>query len=345
MNWPKEVLNVSPWKESVPPRRILAIRLQAFGDTVITLPWLSGLKEQFPYVKIDFLILEKNAELPRNLALFNTVYGLKGPVARLQFLYANLILPALFFNRYDIVIDLQRNRISRWVRFWLFPASWCEIERFSKSLAGEKFKNAIEAIGFKNIEIPSQLKLKEDPSEQILMSHGWNGVDKLIVLNPAGGFVTRNWPLEYYISFVNDFLERDDPNSKILFLGTDRLMEKAEMISSAVKRGKVINLVNQLTPSESFAVLKRAHLVVTEDSGLMHMAWVQRVPTVALFGASPSYWSSPMGAWTKCLNSSDLACGNCCSDICQFGDVRCLTRFHPGQVFEEAQKLLESLRI
>ena len=148
MNSPKEVLNARPWKEDRPPGRILAIRLQALGDTVITLPWLLSLRDQFPHARIDFLVLEKNADLPRGLKLFDRVYGLKGAFAKLQFFYANLLLPILLFNRYDVVIDLQRNNISRWVRFWLFPKAWSEIERFSRSLAGEKFRAGIEAIGF-----------------------------------------------------------------------------------------------------------------------------------------------------------------------------------------------------
>lgn len=342
MNWPKEVLNVRPWTGEHPPRRILSIRLQAFGDTVIALPWLSSLREQLPQAQIDFLVLEKNADLPRGLKLFDRVYGLMGPIAKLQFLFANLLLPILLFNRYDVVIDLQRNNISRWVRFWLFPKAWSEIERFSLRLAGEKFKEGIEAIGFKHIGIPASLKMNNDCGVRILREAGWNGSDKLIVLNPAGAFATRNWPLQNYIDFARMWTKEVSPDSKFLFLGIERLKEKAENISTGLGKEMTINLINCLTPSESFSVIRNAHLVVTEDSGLMHMAWVQRIPTLALFGSSPSYWSAPMGSWTKCLNSSDLSCGNCLSDTCRFGDVRCLTRFSPEQIMAEAQKLLKS---
>ncbi len=345
MNSPREVLKARPWKGNHPPIRILAIRLQALGDTVITLPWLSSLRAQFPLAKIDFVVLEKNADLPRNLQLFDRVYGLKGATARLQFLYANLLLPSLFFNRYDVVIDLQRNNITRWVRFWLFPKAWSEIERFSRSLAGEKFKAGIEAIGFKNIGVPAALKIKEDHGIRILQDAGWNGKDKLIVINPAGAFGTRNWPLENYIDFANIWIKEVESDSMFLFLGIGSMMEKAAAISTMLGKGRTINLIGRLTTSESFSVIRHAYLVLTEDSGLMHMAWVQRVPTLALLGSSPSYWSAPMGAWTKCLNSSDLPCGNCCSIVCRFGDVRCMTRYKPVQVLEEAQKLLKSLGV
>ena len=188
-----------------------------------------------------------------------------------------------------------------------------------------------------------ELKIKDDHGIRILTNAGWNGRDKLIVLNPAGGFATRNWPIQNYISFANTWLKEIGPEVTFLFLGIGRLKEKAATISASLEKIRTINLVDRLTPSESFSVIRCAHLVLTEDSGLMHMAWVQRVPTLALFGSSPSYWSAPMGHWTKCLNSSDLPCGNCCSDICRFGDVRCLTRYSPEQVLEEARKLLVSL--
>ena len=338
-----ESLNAKPWKGDRPPKRILAIRLSALGDTIIALPWLFSVREQFPSAVIDFLVLERNAELPRNLKLFDRVYRLKGKVGKIQFVYANLLLPILVVKRYGVIIDLQRNNISRWVRFWLFPKAWSEIERFSRSLAGEKFKSAIEIIGFKNIGIPRSLTVRKDQSLKILQEAGWNGKDKLIVLNPAGAFVTRNWPLQNYIVFANLWTQLIDPDSKYMLLGIDRISEKAEGISQALGKERTINLINSLTLSESFSVIRHAQLVLTEDSGLMHMAWVQRVPTLALFGSSPSYWSAPMGSWTKCLNSADLPCGNCLSEICRFGDVHCLTRISPEQVMSVAQNLLNSL--
>lgn len=343
MKWPDEKLRSKPWTGLRPPDRILIIRLQAFGDTVITLPWIASLQHQLPHARIDLLILERNADIPRGIRLFDRVFGLRGATARWQFIFANLLLPSLFLRRYQVVIDLQRNRISRWIRLSVFPTAWSEIERFSKSLAGEKFRRGIEAAGFRNMQLVTAFHIKEDSGSRILKEAGWNGIDQLVILNPAGAWISRNWPLESYFAFAGLWLQRIHAATVFLFLGTDRMESKALTLSTRLGSKHSINLTGRLSAIESFSVLRHASFVLTEDGGLMHMAWVQRVPTLALFGSSPSYWSAPMGNWSKCLNSSDLPCGNCFSETCRFGDVHCLTRYTPEHVIEASRELLSGI--
>jgi heptosyltransferase-2 len=102
----------------------------------------------------------------------------------------------------------------------------------------------------------------------------------------------------------------------------------------------VIQLINNTNPAEAFALVNRSSFLLTEDSGLMHMAWVQGVPTLALFGSSRSDWSGPQGIWSLCLHSGDLPCGACMLANCKFGDNRCLTRYTPEFVFEKSQQLI-----
>jgi heptosyltransferase-2 len=120
------------------------------------------------------------------------------------------------------------------------------------------------------------------------------------------------------------------------------MSHKAGLFRSHLKE-RFIDLTGKTTPFEAFSLVGKAKLMLTEDSGLMHMAWVQGVPTIALFGSSPDYWSAPLGEWSQCLSSSDLPCGNCFSETCQFGDVHCLTRYTPEFVVEAACSLLSKL--
>ena len=70
------------------------------------------------------------------------------------------------------------------------------------------------------------------------------------------------------------------------------------------------------------------------------MAWVSGIPTLALFGATRSDWSRPLGEHTFLLDSSDLPCGNCMEAVCKFGDVHCLTRYTPEEVFQHSLNLI-----
>src|SRR5690242_5737905 len=97
------------WRKQSPPKRILAIRLQAMGDLVITLPYLQNLKKSLPEgSRLDLLTRKEVESIPKNLYLFDHVYSLGGGRNwKKQFLHSCFLLPKFLSNRYDVVIDLQ----------------------------------------------------------------------------------------------------------------------------------------------------------------------------------------------------------------------------------------------
>jgi len=105
----------------------------------------------------------------------------------------------------------------------------------------------------------------------------------------------------------------------------------------------LINLVDKTTPAEAFAIIQMVRLVLSEDSGLMHMAWVSGIPTLALFGSTESRKARPLGDFSAYLDSSDLACGPCLREYCKYGDVYCLARYSPRIVFNKAISLLKDI--
>jgi ADP-heptose:LPS heptosyltransferase len=341
-----DLLNIhipaKPWRKKKPPRRILIIRWQAMGDVVITLPYLQHLRNNLPpSVKMDLLTRVETEDIPRNIVLFNKVYSIAGERNfKKQLIYTSLLLPQLFFRRYDVVIDLQNNIVSRTVRRLLFPVAWCEFDRFSANAAGERNRMTIEAVGLGKNQLCTKLKLKSTGrGAEILRENGWNGSDKLVVLNPAGFFITRNWPMENYVAFANLWLQQFR-ETRFLILGTSLISSKATFLKNELG-DHVITLVNQTNPYTAFEILQHVSFVLSEDSGLMHMAWVSGIPTLTLFGGTRSDWSRPLGEHSFFLDSSDLPCGNCMQAECRFGDVHCLTRLTPAIVFSHANALLQ----
>lgn len=314
------------------------------GDVVITLPYLQSLKNNYPGTRIDLLTSKETDNIPKNLMLFGKVFSIGGGRNfEKRMMSALVLLPLLLAQRYEMVIDIQRNALSRWIRKLIRPLAWSEFDKFSRFPAGERYREAIEAAGFKGIQIARNLKLKDESAGHwLLKSAGWQPGYSLVLLNPAGFFETRNWPLNNYIEFARLWLNRFSDNTQFLLLGVDSMNEKAEFLSAEL-HPFVINLVGKTTPAEAFSILPKVDFVLTEDSGLMHIAWVTGRPTLALFGSSRSDWSAPLGDHSVCLSSADLPCGECMEAVCRFGDVHCLTRYSPEQVFHESQKLLLKL--
>jgi heptosyltransferase-2 len=320
---------------------VLAIRLQALGDVVITLPYLQALKRGFPDTQIDLLTRNEDAELPRAVRTFRRVDGLAGGRSeRLQLIALALRLPQLLARRYDVVIDLQNNRVSRAVRRALRPPAWSTFDPVSPTSAGTRTRNAIEAAGFSLGEIVYEVPLvRPEVGRELLCRAGWNSERPLVILSPSGAFPTRNWPIGHYAEFVRIWRERH--LAQFVVLGLRKIAAKTAALRALVDG--VLDLVGTTSASEAMAIVQQADLVVTEDCGLMHMAWTSGVPTLALFGSSRYDWSAPLGEHSLCLHSGDLQCGACMAPTCRFGDVHCLTRYGPEQLAEHAEHLLHRI--
>jgi heptosyltransferase-2 len=335
-------LRFKPWTNKNAPGRIVVIRYQAMGDMVITLPYLNDFKRQFPDAQLYLITTAEVSAIPLSLGLFHKVIVIKGGrSAKRQFFFTLCKLPFLLWQRHEVVMDLQNNKISRVIRRVLRPKAWCAFDRFSARSAGERVALTIAGLGLGKVKLNTEFD--QHVNEQILteklISCGWKQDHLLIVLNPAGAFDTRHWPLSNYVELAS-LLKKENPRFQFLVVGLKNKLHPSIDYLKSILKADLIDMTDQTDPAEAFALVRRVKLLITEDSGLMHMAWVQAVPTLAIFGSTRSDWSSPQGAWSVCLNSSDLDCGNCMLEKCIHGDNRCLTRYTPAFVYEKAIALL-----
>jgi heptosyltransferase II len=335
------------WKKNSMPRRVLAIRLQAMGDLVITLPYLQHLKKTLPAnSKLDLLTREEVESIPKNIYLFDKVYSIGGGRnLKKQLFYTSLLLPVLMLQQYDVVIDLQNNIISRIIRQAIRPQAWSVFDRFSHIAAGESTRLTIEAIGLGKCSADKMgFKFTQEGGlADVLKENGWNGSSELVLLNPAGAFITRNWPIQNYIEFAQLWLNRF-PNTQFLAIGVHTIAEKILLLKK-IFGNKLIDLVNKTTPVQAFGLIQKVKFVLSEDSGLMHMAWVSGITTLAIFGSTKNYRATPLGDHSLLLHSGDLPCGNCLLETCKYGDNHCLTRYTPEFIFEKALTLIEHTAI
>jgi heptosyltransferase II len=334
------VIRLKFWKEKHSPRKVLVMRFQALGDTIITLPYLQSLKRNYPEIELHFFTREEVCTIPKHVGIFDRIITIGGGRnAKLQFLLALLKLPFLWTQRYDVVLDLQKHKISIIVRKLLFVKAWAELDKYSPNAAGSRYQATIESLGLWKVNLAGDFKLAID-TEKILRDNNWKKDFELVALNPAGSFPSRNWPAEYYVSFAKLWLEHVNSKTQFLLLLLPSLEEKAKYIEENLG-DHCINLTGKASQIEAFALLQRCRFILSEDSGLMHMAWIQKIPTLALFSSSRKDWSAPQGHWSQCLDSSDLECGPCEFLICKYGDNRCLTRYEPHFVLQRAVEILK----
>lgn len=320
------------------------LRFHAFGDAVITLPVLAGLRNSFPNARIEMVTSAEYAEFFAPLPFLDGVHSVTTSGSRTT--KALSLRPLLRQLRSaDLVLDLQRSRLSRLLTRLLRPAAWTGFDRFAPEHALERYVAAVRSTGIREIQpsfsFPIADALQQETEERFsreMERGGSENVGPLICLNPAGCWETKNWPPERYAE-LGDRMVREW-NARILLLGTDNVRSGAHIIERELGNN-VINLVDKTTAREVLVLVRKLALMVSDDSGLMHLAWTNGIPTLGIFGASRGTWSRPWGAHTRFLGSEDLPCGACMTPQCSRADRICLTRVSVEETFALCAELLE----
>ncbi len=319
------------------PRHIVVLRFHAFGDTVITLPLLAGLRDRFPEAQIDFVTSQEYVEFFAAFPMLDNVWPVTTRGTRWK-QWRSLLPLRSQLQKPDVVLDLQRSTLSTILVRLLSPTAYSMFDRYARKHALDRYMEAVTMAQINDVESTCAIPFQEQISTTTMERFGLAGLpNPLVCLNPAGCWETKNWPPERYAELGERLIR--DYNARIVLLGTENVQHGADVIKHELGEDAV-NLVGKTTPLEALAIIRKLSLVVSDDSGLMHLAWTNGVPTIGIFGASRSVWSRPLGPHTRHLGSEDLSCGSCMSPNCLRNDRICLTRISVEQIFSLCQELL-----
>lgn len=322
------------------PVRIVVCRLQAFGDTVITLPLLAGLRQSYPNARLEVLTSQMYLPLFAALPWVDAVHGFSDSQSLMPRARSVATL-ARKLRGVPLFLDLQRLRATRALTRLIAPEAWCAFDRFAPNPALDRYREAAVWLGLQaepQFNFPIQSSLAERAAA-LLREAGHRIGCPLICLNPAGGWPTKQWPIDRYIALGRMLANR--LGAQVVVMGTHHVRAGGEAIVRGLGKD-AINLIGRTTVAEALSVVRQLRLMVSDDSGLMHLAWANGVPTVALFGATRSTWSRPCGAHARWFGSEDLPCGACMSAACVRRDQHCLARVSVENVMEAVNDVVVS---
>ena len=165
------------------------------------------------------------------------------------------------------------------------------------------------------------------------------GAGPWIGFSPGAAFgAAKRWIPERY-SAVGDSLARQE-GARIALLGGRDERPLADLVAAGM-RAPARNLCGQTTTAEMVGVLGQLRLLVTGDSGPMHVASALGVPVVAVFGPTDWRETAPFGGVSR-LVREPVHCSPCKLRECPI-DHRCMTRISADRVLEAARALLVSV--
>ena len=178
--------------------------------------------------------------------------------------------------------------------------------------------------------------LPERPAVAAAVASRWPAQgSRWIVLQPGARWDNKRWPADYFAELARRLAE-ESPDTRLAILGSEADAPLGRLIA-AVAPDRCLNLCGRTTLPEMIEWVRRSDLLVTNDTGPMHVAAALGKPMVALFGPTEPRRTGPYGHLQDVLRV-DLPCSPCLSPHCTFTQPQeCLRAISPAAVLAKVR--------
>jgi len=175
-----------------------------------------------------------------------------------------------------------------------------------------------------------RLRVDEATRRATLRAHGLDHDRTATVMAPGAEYgPAKRWPERHFADLARTLAARGD---RIWLLGS----KKDAPITAAIQRlsgGICADLAGSTSLDEAIDLMSFASRVVTNDSGLMHIAAALDRPMAALFGSSSPQFTPPLSPHARVITLK-LSCSPCFKRECPLGHTNCLVQMEPARVLE-----------
>ncbi len=164
---------------------------------------------------------------------------------------------------------------------------------------------------------------------------------ELYVLCPGAEYgPAKQWPIEHFGNLAKQLIETKQ-NSLVLILGSKKEFSIGSDIANTSNHpDRVINWCGQTSLEDAMAAISNATAVISNDSGLMHIAAAFRRPQVAIFGSSDPRHTPPLSKLAS-IHWLHLECSPCFKRTCPLGHLKCLVDIEVKDVLNSVNQLTQ----
>jgi len=314
--------------------KILFVTLSNIGDCILTLPVLDLLREKFPQSSITCLVPPRPKEIFSNNPLIEKVIIFDK--------HAKLIDKIkLFFSlsreKFDLVVDLRNSFFGAFLPAKKRSSPFRKISSKIKHMKDRHLfwagfsEYSVRAKNYQSLAINS---FDIDYIDNILGNEKIFKSNKLIVVAPGSRSHVKCWDKHNFSQLCSQLIKEGE---KIALVG-DKFDQPTCLYVQQNSGEGVLNLCAKTTINQLAALLKKAKLLVTNDSAVMHLASYLNVPVAAIFGPTDE---NKYGPWSdkNIVIKKDIFCRPCSKAQCRFGTLACLACIKPDEVFNQIKSI------
>jgi ADP-heptose:LPS heptosyltransferase len=313
------------------------------GDIVLTTPVIRCLASQLPNAEIHYLTKDEFKPLLAYNPYIHSIHTLSDSLSE--------TLCGLRKIHFDAIIDLHHNLRSLRVKQALnskafsFPKrnveKWLLVNSGIDLLGNEhvidRYFKSVEPLGVRNDGRGADYFLS--PDEELKIEEFSKVSGGYYVLAIGAKFATKALPDK----LVNEIIKGID--SRIYIVGGSAESSRAKVLASRYK-GRVQSLCGRLSVSGSAALIRAARVLITPDTGMMHIGAALNVPVVSIWGSTvPAFGMTPymqQGIPSRIIQKDGLNCRPC-SKIgfvaCPRGHFDCMNQISAVDIIKAAQEI------
>ena len=323
---------------------ILIIKPGAIGDLLQLTPVIRALKSRYPQSDISLLVgSSATAELFHyNAHVSETiVFDKTGAHRSLRSLLK--LWRLLRGNEYDLVINFQRSNLKTW--FLASAAFPCRVLVYHKARsrivhAVVNYLETVAPLGIVASKLDPELSLSAEDrtfAEKIIFSLGGAG-KPLIALNPGASHPVNRWAADRFAALA-DMLTQNLA-ARVIIVGGKEDASLADEI--AAKTGsKPLNTTGKASLLQLGALLEQCDVLVSGDTGPMHIAAAVGTRVVALFGAADPERTGPGGGGHRVIQAKGVPCVPCRSRRCvNKAYLECMEKISVSLVYETIRGMI-----
>jgi lipopolysaccharide heptosyltransferase II len=355
------------------PRRILLIRTDLMGDVVLSLPAVHAMRRAYPEAEVDMLVLPPNVGVIKHDPAISRIITYDPNIWRRPNAFLTLASYKKFLGlmrdlrsaHYDLCLSLAgdwasvfaffsraRRRVGyRGEAYPFFMTDPVEGRRYRVSQHEVDYIAGLARAAGGTVDGEQRepkLTVSEQAREEVkalLAGYGVQEGDLLIAAHAgATNGLAKRWPVAHWAKLADLLIE--EPGVKVVLTGA---ASDAEIVDAVVSRmhKQPVNLVGKTNVPQLLALLERCDLVISGDSGPLHIAGAVGTPVVALHGPTDPGLSGPvgkdamilrLGIWcSPCYNASYWA-------ECRFFNPVCMKGIVPGEVLVAARERMAQSR-
>ena len=339
------------------PARILVIRLDRLGDVILSTPVLEALRQRFPHAHIAMMVRPPCRDVVEGHPMLNEVILYDKAGAQRSLLATIRFARRLRHYRFDTALVLHPSARSHWIP-WLagIPVrigyrrngSWLLTHRLPhRKQEGAQHEAAYTLDMLKPLGIASALRMPSIPVhpeavqrvEALLASEAIEPDERLVAIHPSASCVSKRWLPERFAQVADRLISEQGVRVCLVAGEEDQLY--VQRVATAMRQ-PALNLAGRLRVADLAALLRRCRLLISNDSGPVHVAAAVGTPVVDIFGRnqaglSPKRWG-PLGAGHTILHK-EVGCVTCLAHNCDIGFL-CLTTLAADEVYGAAVSML-----